>query len=188
LPVIAATGFKLRETMPDTEKPAKPEVTIYTDGACVPNPGPGGWACILISGKHRKELSGYVPEPTTNNRCEMGAIIEALRSLKKPCKVKLVTDSMVCVYALRNRNRKPEKRKNPDLVKKMLGAAGGHELTIEHVRGHAGHLENEKCDQLAGEALQAKRNPTPEYTAPVAGQNLPAVAAELPLFGLGEHA
>jgi len=179
VPVI---GFELRETMSDSQTPQKLEVTIYTDGACVPNPGPGGWACILVSGAHRKELSGFVPAPTTNNRCEMGAIIEAVRSLKKPCKVKLVTDSMVCVYALRGRNRKPRKRKNPDLVEKMLGAAGGHELTIEHVHGHAGHLENERCDQLAGEALQARRNPTPEYTMPVAGQNM-AVSAEMPLFG-----
>jgi len=170
--------------MPDIKKP---EVTIYTDGACVPNPGQGGWACILVSGKHRKELSGYVPAPTTNNRCEMGAIIEAFRSLKKPCKVKLVTDSMICVYTLRSRNQKPKKRKNPDLVEKMLEAVRGHELILEWIRGHAGHPENEKCDQLAGEALQSKRNPTAEYTAsehtaPVAGQNSPAAALELPLW------
>lgn len=157
----------------------KPEVTICTDGACVPNPGPGGWACILISGKHRKELSGYVPAPTTNNRCEMGAVIEAFHSLKKPCHVRLVTDSMVCIHALESRNKKPKKRKNPDLVEKMLKALGRHELTTEHIRGHTGHPENERCDQLANEALLAKRNPTPEYTMPPAGQD---VATEGSLF------
>jgi len=161
-------------------KTLKPEVTIYTDGACVPNPGPGGWACILVFGKHRKELSGYVPAPTTNNRCEMGAVIEAFRSLKKPCNVRLVADSMVCVYTLESRNKKPKKRKNPDLVEKMLQALGRHELTMEYVRGHTGHPENERCDQLAGEALQSKRNPTPEYTmCATAGQD---AASEGSLF------
>lgn len=145
--------------------PEKTEVVIYTDGACVPNPGPGGWACILVAGNHRKELSGYVPERTTNNRCEMGAVIEAFRALKKPCKVKLVTDSMICVYTLQSRNKKPKKRKNPDLVEKMLEVTKNHDVTVEWIRGHAGHPENEKCDQMAGDALQNKRNPTPEYTS-----------------------
>jgi len=147
----------------------KHEVTIYTDGACEPNPGPGGWACVLVSGKHRKELSGYVPNPTTNNRCEMGAVIEAFRSLKKPCKVKLVTDSMICIYTLRARNESPlkrKKRKNLDLVEKMLNASEAHEVTWQWIRGHTGHPENEKCDSLAGDALRKKRNPTPEYTMP----------------------
>jgi ribonuclease HI len=164
--------------MPD---PQKPEVTIYTDGACVPNPGPGGWACILVFGKHRKELSGYVPAPTTNNRCEMGAVIEAFRSLKKPCKVKIITDARGGGYTLESRNKKPKKRKNPDLVEKMLKVVTGHELTIEWIRGHAGHPENEKCDQLAGEALRSIHNPTPEYTMPSASAAQDA-GTEMALF------
>jgi ribonuclease HI len=122
----------------------------------------------------------------------MGAVIEAFRALKKPCRVRLVTDSMVCVHTLNSVGKKPKKRKNPDLVEKMLKAADGHELSIEYVRGHAGHPENERCDWLAGEALREGRNPTAEYALPT--DALPSDAttdgqgggAGLPLFQLGD--
>lgn len=108
----------------------------------------------------------------------MGAVIEAFRALKKPCKVTLVTDSMICVYTLQSRNKKPKKRKNPDLVEKMLEVTSIHEVAIEWTRGHSGHEENEKCDLLASNALKTQSNPTPEYTMP------PVTQPSSDVFGL----
>lgn len=134
-------------------------VTIYTDGACSGNPGPGGWGAVLVSGEHEKELFGGEPH-TTNNRMELTAVIEALAALKKPCTVQLVTDSKYVVDAIEKgwavkwrkngwmRNNK-EKALNPDLWQKLLELLEIHRVTFQWVKGHAGHPYNERCDALA---------------------------------------
>ena len=140
-------------------------VTIYTDGACSGNPGPGGYGTILISGDHEKELSqGY--KNTTNNRMEMRAIIAGLEALKKPCRVILYSDSRYIVDAVNQgwakkwrqngwmRNKK-EEAKNPDLWAKLLDLLLVHTVEFNWVKGHAGHPENERCDELAVAASQS---------------------------------
>ena len=140
------------------------EVTIYTDGACRGNPGPGGYGVVLIYGPHRKELSGGY-RLTTNNRMEMMAAIVGLEALKFPCAVNLYTDSRYLVDAMTQgwahkwrlngwkRNQK-EKAKNPDLWERLLDVSGQHEVTFLWVKGHAGDEENECCDRLAVAAAQ----------------------------------
>lgn len=134
-------------------------VEIFTDGACSGNPGPGGWGAILRYGDKEKELSGGEKE-TTNNRMELTAVIEALSALKEPCKVRLVTDSKYVADGItkgwaeswrKNNWRKANKKPalNPDLWEKLLNLIETHEVTIDWVKGHAGHPENERCDQLA---------------------------------------
>jgi ribonuclease HI len=142
---------------------AKPQVTVYTDGACSGNPGPGGWGAILISGPHRKEICGGEPQ-TTNNRMELAAAIAALDALKKPSHVDLHSDSEY----LRNgismwiegwkRNgwqtsaRQPVK--NVELWQRLDAARQRHEVRWHWVRGHAGHTENERADELAREGMR----------------------------------
>ena len=134
-------------------------VEIFTDGACSGNPGPGGWGAILRYNGKEKELSGGEKE-TTNNRMELTAVIEALSALKEPCKVRLVTDSKYVADGItkgwaeswrKNNWRKADKKPalNPDLWEKLLNLIEIHEVTIDWVKGHAGHPENERCDQLA---------------------------------------
>lgn len=134
-------------------------VEIFTDGACSGNPGPGGWGAILRYNGHKKELSGG-EKNTTNNRMELTAVIEALNCLKEPCKVTLTTDSKYvsdgigkgwAVSWQRNGWRKADKKPalNPDLWEKLLNLLKIHDVTINWVKGHAGHPENERCDQLA---------------------------------------
>ncbi len=134
-------------------------VEIFTDGACSGNPGPGGWGAILRYGDKEKELSGGEKE-TTNNRMELTAVIKALSALKEPCKVRLVTDSKYVADGVtkgwaeswrKNNWRKADKKPalNPDLWEKLLDLIKTHEVTIDWVKGHAGHPENERCDQLA---------------------------------------
>lgn len=149
------------------------EVILYTDGACSGNPGPGGWAAIL---KHPdsgavKELSGGEPD-TTNNRMELMAVIEGLRSLKegKRWRVLLVSDSEYVLKGLTvwikgwiaNNWRRGKKAnappvKNVDLWRELHELAGRHEMSYEHVRGHTGHPENEACDRLAVAAIERVR-------------------------------
>ena len=135
------------------------QIEIFTDGACSGNPGPGGWGAILRYEGHEKELSGGEKE-TTNNRMELTAVIEALSALKEPCKVRLVTDSKYVADGItkgwaeswrKNNWRKADKKPalNPDLWEKLLNLIEIHEVTIDWVKGHAGHPENERCDQLA---------------------------------------
>lgn len=142
-----------------------PEVTIYTDGACSGNPGPGGWGAILMMGEHRKELSGFEPK-TTNNRMEIQAAIGSLGALTKPCKVKLYSDSAYLVNAflqnwirnwLRNGwvNSKKEPVENQDLWKELLRVAGQHEVEWIKVKGHADNPHNNRCDELARAAIKA---------------------------------
>jgi ribonuclease HI len=141
-------------------------VDIYTDGACSGNPGPGGWGALLrIDGKE-KELSGYVAQ-TTNNRMEMMAVIEALRSLKRPVAVRVHTDSQYVqkgisewIHGWKKRSwqtadRKPVK--NVDLWQALDAATVGHKIEWLWVRGHAGHVENERVDELARRAIEDNR-------------------------------
>ena len=138
------------------------QVTIYTDGACKNNPGPGGYGAVLQFGEHRKELSaGY--RLTTNNRMEILAAIAGLEALKEPCEVRLVSDSQYLVNAIEKgwarrwqtsgwKRGNKEKAINPDLWKRLLALCEIHKIRFEWVRGHAGHPENERCDKLATSA------------------------------------
>ncbi len=137
----------------------KKHVEIFTDGACSGNPGPGGWGVVLRFGEHEKELSGGERE-TTNNRMELTAAIMGLSALKEPCNVRLVTDSKYVADGItkgwaeswkKNGWRKADKKPalNTDLWERLLELIHTHEVTIEWVKGHAGHPENERCDRLA---------------------------------------
>lgn len=141
------------------------KVEIFTDGACQGNPGPGGWGAILRYQGREKEISGGNPD-TTNNRMELTAVIEALRLLKEPCAVTLCTDSKyVCDGVTKgwakkwkqNGWRKSDKSPalNPDLWDALLSLLEKHEVQMVWVRGHAGHFENERCDQLAVAAAKS---------------------------------
>ena len=141
-----------------------PEVTVYTDGACLGNPGPGGWAAVLLFQEKRKELSGGFAQ-TTNNRMELTAALEALEALKRPCRVKLHSDSQYLINAVSKgwaegwRMRgwmriKKERALNSDLWERLLKAVSRHEVEWVWVRGHAGNPENERCDELAVQASQ----------------------------------
>lgn len=139
------------------------KITIYTDGSCKKNPGPGGWAAILIYGSREKEISGG-DALTTNNRMELTAAIEALSALREPCEVELWSDSKYLVDAVtlgwaekwkRAGWIKPDKKEaqNPDLWEKLLELNERHSVKYCWLRGHDGHEYNERCDALAqGEA------------------------------------
>ena len=135
-------------------------VRLVTDGACSGNPGPGGWACLLTSGQHTRELSGG-DALTTNNRMELTALLQGLRALKRPCQVHVVSDSRYVIDAFTQgwldgwRAKGWRKVKNPDLRQALVEAAQGHTLTFEWVEGHAGHPENERADQRAVQARDA---------------------------------
>ena len=140
------------------------EVTIYTDGACIGNPGPGGYGAMLVYDDQRSELSGG-RRLTTNNRMEMLAAIEGLEALKEPCSVTLYSDSQYLVNAMEQgwalrwrqngwRRDKKDRALNPDLWAKLLKLAEGHHVEFRWVKGHAGHPENERCDQLATQAAK----------------------------------
>lgn len=143
------------------------QVTLYTDGACSGNPGPGGWGAILECEGHRKELSGGEAN-TTNNRMELTAVIEGLSALKFGCEVTLVSDSKYVidaitkgwVYSWKAKGwRKADKSPalNVDLWEKLLPQLERHKMTYCWVKGHAGHPENERCDQMAVEQSQLFR-------------------------------
>ena len=141
-------------------------VDIYTDGACSGNPGPGGWGAILRYNGIEKELSGSDPG-TTNNRMEMMAAIAALEALKRPARVRLHTDSTYLkdgitkwIHAWKARGWKTAGKKpvkNQDLWQRLEAAIEPHEVTWFWVKGHAGHLENERADELARDAIGARR-------------------------------
>ena len=135
------------------------QVEIFTDGACSGNPGPGGWGAVLRYNGREKELSGG-EKNTTNNRMELTAVIKALEQLKEPCLVTLTTDSKYVADGIgkgwaqswqQNGWRKADKKPalNPDLWERLLELLKIHDVTINWVKGHAGHPENERCDQLA---------------------------------------
>ena len=148
------------------------KVTVYTDGACRGNPGPGGYGVILQYGEARRELSGGEPE-TTNNRMELMAAICGLSALKEPCEVTLYSDSRYLVDAVtlgwarswQATGWKRGKAKNPDLWERLLSLLDIHRVSFVWVRGHDGHPENERCDALATAAADSFRR-TDGDTAP----------------------
>lgn len=138
-----------------------PHVTIYTDGACDPNPGPGGWAALLRSKDQEKILTGSHPD-TTNNRMELTAAIEALNALNRPCRIDFYTDSNYLKRGItewmprwqaRNWRRKGGKLANVDLWKALEQAIRQHAITWHWVKGHAGDRDNQRADQLARKAI-----------------------------------
>ena len=134
------------------------KVTIYTDGACSGNPGPGGWGAVLMYGKGKKELSGGEMS-TTNNRMELTAVITALEALKEPCEVVLYTDSQYVANAInlgwleswksKGWKRKGGEVKNPDLWVRLVPLLEKNKVTFEWVKGHANNEYNNRCDELA---------------------------------------
>jgi len=140
------------------------KVTIYTDGACSGNPGPGGWGAILMYGDNKKELSGGEIS-TTNNRMELISVISALEALKEPCEVKLYTDSQYVANAvnlgwleswqIKGWKRKGGELKNIDLWMKLVTLLEKHKVTFEWVKGHSDNEHNNRCDELAVEARLA---------------------------------
>jgi len=143
-----------------------PKVDIFTDGACRGNPGPGGWAALIRMGARERELSGGEPL-TTNNRMELLAAIESLKALKRPCRVQLTTDSNYVRDGItkwihgwrrngwRTADRKPVK--NADLWQALLDAAEPHRIEWHWVKGHSGHAENDRVDELACAAADAQK-------------------------------
>ena len=140
------------------------QVTIYTDGACSGNPGPGGYGTILRAGGVEKELSGGEAN-TTNNRMELMAVIIGLKALKRPCDITIYTDSQYVANGItkgwaegwkKNGWRKADKKPalNSDLWETLLSELSKHEDRIIWLKGHAGHPENERCDKLAVAASQ----------------------------------
>ncbi len=140
------------------------DVEIYTDGACRGNPGPGGWGVWMLAGGHEKELFGGDAD-TTNNRMELMAVIEALRALKRPCKVVIHTDSQyvqkgisewIHKWKLRGWRTADKKLvKNVDLWMELDQARAQHDIDWRWIKGHAGHEGNEKADQLANKGVDS---------------------------------
>ncbi len=154
------------------------QVHLFTDGSCLGNPGPGGWAAILrlVSTGYERELSGAFAN-TTNNRMEMRAVLEGLAVLKEPCKVEIYSDSQyVCnaiekrwIYGWQKKNwmrKGNEPVKNKDLWLAIWPFLFSHKITFHWVRGHAGHTENERCDVLARTAA-SRHNLPPDEELPV---------------------
>jgi ribonuclease HI len=158
-----------------SESGSPKKITIHTDGACDGNPGPGGWAALLRYGDHVRELAGGEPA-TTNNRMELQAAISGLAALKEDCEVVLFTDSEYLRQGItewlprwrtnnwRTADRKPVK--NDDLWRQLYEMASRHRVTWQWLKGHAGHPENERCDQLArDQVVKIRRHQTPEKLA-----------------------
>jgi ribonuclease HI len=141
---------------------SKPHVEAFTDGACSGNPGPGGWGVVLRYGGHEKELCGGEHD-TTNQRMELTAAIEALKALTKPCRITIHSDSKYVVQGMRewidgwkrngwkNASKKPVA--NQELWQQLDEAAARHHVIWEWVKGHAGHPENERADELANQGI-----------------------------------
>jgi ribonuclease HI len=138
------------------------QVHLITDGACLGNPGPGGWAYVLRFGNHTREMSGSVPH-TTNNRMELTAVIRALELLKPPCQIEVYTDSQYVQKGISEWIHGWKKKgwvtaakqpvKNADLWKRLDALVAQHEIEWRWVRGHNGHPENERADQLANRGV-----------------------------------
>jgi ribonuclease HI len=141
---------------------AENEVKIFTDGACRGNPGPGGWGVLLKYNSTEKELRGAEPQ-TTNNRMELTAAIMALEALKRPCKITLTTDSQYVKHGITEwlkdwklrgwKTANKKQVKNVDLWQRLDAAVAQHDINWEWVKGHSGHLENDRVDQLANLAI-----------------------------------
>ncbi len=145
----------------------KPVVSIYTDGACSGNPGPGGWAAVLIYGDKEKEIWGS-EEITTNNRMELLAAVQGLKALKRPCKVNLYSDSAYLVNAFNNgwlkkwqsngwKTARKEPVENQDLWQELLQLSNIQEVTWIKVKGHADNVYNNRCDELAVDAIKNRK-------------------------------
>ena len=145
-------------------------VTLYTDGACSGNPGPGGWGAILSYGDAEREFSGGEAH-TTNNRMELTAVIKGLEALKQPCIVELYSDSKYVIDALEKgwahgwkargwKKADKQPALNPDLWERLLGLCGTHEVRTHWVRGHAENEKNNRCDELARQ--QSAKYKTPD--------------------------
>jgi ribonuclease HI len=141
-----------------------PHVTIYTDGACSPNPGPGGWAALLKFNQQEKTLTGGERQ-TTNNRMELTAAVEALKALNRPCRIDFYTDSEYLRRGItewlpgwrrRNWRRKAGSLANVDLWQSLDQALKNHQISWHWVRGHAGHPQNERVDRLARQAIPGR--------------------------------
>jgi ribonuclease HI len=142
------------------------QVQLITDGACLGNPGPGGWAYILRFGKHAREKWGSAPE-TTNNRMELTAAIEGLKALKEPCTVEVVTDSeyvkngiTTWIHGWKRNGWKTAAKKpvvNQDLWEELDRATNGHEIRWTWTKGHASHEDNNRCDELATRAAREQK-------------------------------
>jgi len=134
------------------------KITLFSDGSALGNPGPGGYAAILRYGDKEREVSGGEVH-TTNNRMELLAVIEGLRALREPCRVEIISDSSYVVKGINEWldgwiKRDFKKVKNPDLWMDYLDVSKGHIINAIWVRGHNGHIENERCDILAKEEAQ----------------------------------
>ena len=158
-----------------SESGSPKKITIHTDGACDGNPGPGGWAALLRYGAHVRELAGGEPA-TTNNRMELQAALSALTALKEACEITIFTDSEYLRQGItewlprwranhwRTVDRKPVK--NDDLWRQLYEATSRHQVTWQWLKGHAGHPDNEQCDQLArAEVAKIRRQYSPEKLA-----------------------
>jgi len=148
------------------KKAKKPFVEIYTDGACSGNPGIGGYGAILRCGDKEKELTGC-ETLTTNNRMELLGVISALEALKNPCRIRITTDSKYIVKGItewidgwiKNNWKNSQKKDvlNRDLWERLLKASKPHDTQWVWIKGHNGHAENERCDELAREAIKTCR-------------------------------
>lgn len=138
-------------------------VTIFTDGACSGNPGPGGWGAVLIYGEHSKEISGY-EEVTTNQKMELMAAVRSLQTLKEPCQVELYSDSAYLINAFEQKwyerwqrngwlNAQKKPVENRELWMKLLELSSVHSIKWNKVKGHSGEFYNERCDKLARSAI-----------------------------------
>ncbi|MDQ6663321.1 MAG: ribonuclease HI [Acidobacteriota bacterium] len=145
------------------------KITLITDGACLGNPGPGGWACIMRFGEHKRELFGWAPH-TTNNRMELTAAIEGLRTLKEPCDVEVITDSEYLrngitswIAGWKKKNWLTSAKKpviNRDLWEDLDAHAGRHQIRWAWTKGHALHNDNNRADELASLAARERRKST----------------------------
>ena len=146
--------------------PAAKQVQIITDGSCLGNPGPGGWACILRFNEHNKELYGFAPH-TTNNRMELTAAIEGLKAIKEPCAIEVVTDSEYVKNGItswvpnwKKRGWMTSAKKpvvNRDLWEELDDVSAKHKITWSWTKGHASHADNNRCDELAQTAARDQR-------------------------------
>jgi ribonuclease HI len=142
------------------------KIQMITDGSCLGNPGPGGWACILRFGGHKREMWGYAPH-TTNNRMELTAPIEGLRALKERCAVEIVTDSeyvkngiTTWIHGWKRKGWMTAAKKpvvNRDLWEELDRLVSGHDVKWEWTKGHASHEDNNRCDELAQRAAREQR-------------------------------
>ena len=140
-----------------TDMPA-PSITLHTDGACLGNPGPGGWAAILQWGEHESVLSGGLAD-TTNNQMELMAVIMGLEALKRPVSITVVSDSRYVLNGIQNwiagwkrngwKNAKKQPVANQELWQRLDAATQSHRIEWQWIKGHAGHPLNERCDELA---------------------------------------